>query len=118
MQETWKFKLSEPFEANNTQSILVHLLENNTRDLGIFLSYYYRKQGAVVENVVIFSSPVFMDEFSGKVKVTFDLVFFNACLNIHEKEIEQMELSFKILPEDALFVFTGPNWPEREVDEI
>lgn len=118
MQETWKFKISEPIEDTNTQSLLLRLLENNTKDLGIFLSFYFRKQGAVAENVVIFNSPVFMDEFSGKVKVKFDLVFFNACLNIHEKENDQMELSFRILPEEAQLIITGPYWPEREMDEI
>lgn len=118
MQETWEFKISQPIEKSNFPLLLVSLFEKNTKELSIFLSFYFRKQGAVAENVVIFNSPVLMDEFSGLVKVKFDLVFFNACLNIYEKENDQMELSFKILPEDALIIIKGPYWPEREMDEI
>ncbi|RZS97584.1 hypothetical protein BC751_3199 [Cecembia calidifontis] len=118
MQETWRIKLSGPIEPENTRELLLQVFENKTKDLGIFLSYYYKKQGAVTENVTLLKPPVFRNQFSGQVSVKFDLIFFNACLNIHEKERDQLELSFEILPENAEILITGPYWPEREMDEI
>ncbi|WP_304516992.1 hypothetical protein [Cecembia rubra] len=118
MQESWKLRIDEHTGPTYTKASLLQLLESNTKELGIFLSYYFKKQGAVAENVTLSNPPVFTEKLTGKLQVEFDLVFFNACLNIHENEKEQMELTFKIIPEDAQLILTGPYWPEREMDEI
>lgn len=119
MQEKWEFKLdnAEVLEKNQLYDVLTRTLETGTKELGIFLSYYYRSEGAVVENVRLKPNTK-LDESSGKFKVSFDLVHFNACLNIHDEGKEEMELSYSFIPDEQRLVLTGPYWPEREPDDI
>lgn len=118
MQETWTFQLKESQEKKNPTIFIRDLISEEKKDFGIFLSYYYRKEGAVVENV----SFKFLEKGSkateGKLIVSFDLIHHNACLNIHEQGKEEMELSYHILPNSNAIEFTGPYWPERGMDEI
>lgn len=118
MQQSWTLQLPKSISYPITSIYLENFLEENAKDIGIFISYYFRRQGAVAENVSILKQPDFGAGNSGTVKVQFDLIFFNACLNIHEKEKDQMVLNFKILPEISQIYLTGPYWPEREMDEI
>ncbi|EKB50880.1 hypothetical protein [Cecembia lonarensis] len=118
MQHSWSFHLPESIPHPISKVCLKKFFEDSTKDLGIFLSYYFRKEGAVTENVSIPEEPVFESESSGTVRVQFDLIYFNACLNIHEEEKDQMLLSFSILEEDHLLTVIGPYWPERGMDEI
>jgi hypothetical protein len=55
---------------------------------------------------------------SGKISVSFELVHFNACLNINETNTKQLRLSYEISENGTELTLTGPNWPEREPDEI
>jgi len=116
MQENWTFDITEPVDdpIGAVRSIIVE----NQREMGIFLSYYYRKEGAVVENVNMNSEPIWNDEFHGKVMVDFDLIHYNACLNIHEQKKHSLELKYEIDPASTRITFMGPYWPERGQDEI
>ena len=82
MQETWKFSLNPQDQPKNPEIILREVLDTNERDLGIFLSYYFKKEGAVAEKVKLKGKIEFLNDLKGKLMLDFDLVHFNACLNI------------------------------------
>lgn len=115
MQETWTFDFPESTEA---QTDLIHLIQNQEKDLGIFLSYYYKKEGAVAEKVKLKGVPEFESNTSGSLILAFDLVHFNACLAIHDQAKEEMKISFEIIPDQGKIKLTGAYWPSREMDEI
>ncbi|WPR77049.1 hypothetical protein [Algoriphagus sp. NG3] len=114
MQETWT--LSLPTTGKLTPEVIKQVLIDNKKDLGIFLSYYFKKEGALSENVSLNSEVSFEDQNSGSFTLAFDLVHFNACLAIHEQKRDQMNINFKI--EGNGLTLTGPYWPERGMDEI
>jgi hypothetical protein len=118
MQETWKFDISTFDQGKVLVSIIQEVLLKNQKDMGIFLSYYYRKEGAVVENVQLIGPINLLNDFYGDFLVDFDLVHFNACLNIHEQNKEKMKIQFEIDQDSKQLILTGPYWPEREMDEI
>lgn len=115
MQETWTFDF--PHSSISEQSIS-KLIGEKEMDLGIFLSYYYKKQGAVAEHVKLKSGPHFSAPTSGSLILDFDLVFFNACLAIHEQERDSIQVQFEIDETNSKLKLTGPYWPERGMDEI
>ncbi|MFD2036136.1 hypothetical protein ACFSKL_15140 [Belliella marina] len=116
MQETWIFKL-EPDE--NSKDVQVkRVLEKEQKDLGIFLSYYFKKEGAVTENVRLKGNVLFIDGLNGKFTLDFDLVHFNACLNIHDTNREEMQINFEISNDMTEIKLVGPYFPERGMDEI
>lgn len=115
MQETWTFDFPSKVIAG---TLLTELLKEKTNELGIFLSYYFKKDGAVAENVRLEELPTFLSETSGWLILNFDLIYFNACLNIHEQEKENMKVTFELDPKSEKLILTGPYWPSREMDEI
>ncbi|MFN3759320.1 MAG: hypothetical protein ACK4SF_08900 [Algoriphagus aquaeductus] len=115
MQETWTFDFSP---TSNTKEELEELLAEKEQELGIFLSYYYKKEGAVTEKVKLKSDPEFESTTSGFLVLDFDLVHFNACLAIHEQVWEEMKIKFEIDGHSQKLILTGPYWPERGMDEI
>lgn len=119
MQETWKFvNLSAPEVGNGTLSLwLKEVLDNYSKEMGIFLSYYYRKDGAVVEGVSLIPPSSELMEKTGSIAVSFQLVHFNACLNIHESNVETMSLSYEISEDGTELTLTGPYWPERDSED-
>ncbi len=114
MQETWTFDYLHPFDQANLQDFL----DSKSKELGIFLSYYYKKDGAVAEKVKLRGEPKFTDNKSGKLELAFELVFFNACLAIHEQEKEEMEIGFEFDELNQKLELKGAYWPERGMDEI
>ncbi|HSJ68723.1 MAG TPA: hypothetical protein VK921_13650 [Anditalea sp.] len=116
MQENWTFDITERVE--DSIDVVTSIIAEKQHEMGIFLSYYYRKEGAVVENVVMNSEPIEDDEYNGKVMVNFDLIHYNACLNIHENKKHYLELEYEIDPATYTISFKGPYWPERGQDEI
>lgn len=114
MQETWKLTLPKPEIPSSEE--LKQILVTHQKELGIFLSYYFKKEGALAEKVVLGSGINFGDQRSGGFILEFDLVHFNACLSIHEQKCDQMKITFEI--DGGQLILTGPNWPEREMDEI
>lgn len=115
MQETWTFDF--PFSQNPKED-LEKLLVEKERELGIFLSYYYKKEGAVSENVKLKLGPEFESNTMGSMVLDFDLVHFNACLAIHEQIREEMKIRFEIDPKAQKIKLIGAYWPSREMDEI
>lgn len=118
MQETWKFMVKPEDRSKNPQSLLKDLLVTNEKDLGIFLSYYFKKEGAVAEKVKLKGKIDLINDLKGKLMLDFDLVHFNACLNIHEQKRDEMPIQFEFDPLFQNLTLTGPYWPEREMDEI
>ena len=114
MQETWTFKL--PTSEQELSDQVKKVLNDNQKDLGIFLSYYFKKEGALAEKVELGSEINFNDQLSGDFTLDFDLVHFNACLAIHEQKRDQMKITFEI--SDDKLNLKGPYWPERGMDEI
>jgi hypothetical protein len=115
MQETWTLDFGK---IESTESGLKLLLEKNEKDLGIFLSYYYKKEGAVAEKVKLKIGPEYTSEKSGSMILYFDLVHFNACLAIHEQKREEIKIEFEINSHENQLKLIGPYWPTREMDEI
>ncbi|MFL0684402.1 hypothetical protein CLV31_107202 [Algoriphagus aquaeductus] len=115
MQETWTFDFSP---TSNTKEELEELLAEKEQELGIFLSYYYKKEGAVTEKVKLKSDPEFESITTGSMVLDFELVHFNACLAIHEQAREEMKIKFEIDGHSQKLILTGPYWPERGMDEI
>lgn len=115
MQETWTFDF--PPTLNPKEDLKI-LLAEKERELGIFLSYYYKKEGAVAEKVILKYGPEFESKTTGTLILDFDLVHFNACLAIHEQAREEMKIRFEIDEANQKIKLTGPYWPSREMDEI
>ncbi|GAB4107737.1 hypothetical protein GCM10028791_01840 [Echinicola sediminis] len=121
MQESWKFNLSEDIRLDEKEDLkhkIKTALKAQQKELGIFLSYYYKADGAVVEEVEVEDFIELNSSGSGKVLLSFRLIFYNACLNIHEKEKDKMELEFSIDKKEKKLQLTGPFVPERGMDEI
>ncbi len=118
MQETWDFKISDQVHDDGGENLIREVLRHENKDLGIFLSYYYKRDGAVVENVMLKDDIIFIDGEKGKFSVEFDLIHHNACLNIHEENRENLEVNFEIDRNSNLLKLIGPYWPEREMDDI
>ncbi|MEP0710526.1 hypothetical protein [Algoriphagus sp.] len=114
MQETWTIKL--PKSENADSESISQLLAENQKELGIFLSYYFKKEGALAERVDLNSEINFKNETEGDFDLEFDLVHFNACLAIHEQKRDHMKITFEIVGSDLNL--KGPYWPERGMDEI
>lgn len=115
MQETWTFDFPS---TQNPELDLEPLLAQKEKELGIFLSYYFKKQGAVAEKVCLKSGPEFESNTTGSLILSFDLVHFNACLAIHEQEREEMKITFELDEANEKVKLTGAYWPERGMDEI
>lgn len=115
MQESWTFDFPK---SQSVTDQLIQTLQDQQKELGIFISYYYKKEGAVAEKVALLGPPEFLNEFGGKFTLGFDLVHFNACLAIHDQAKEKMDLTFEIDPENEKLKLIGAYWPSREMDEI
>lgn len=115
MQETWTFDF---IPTANPKKDIERLLAEKERELGIFLSYYYKKEGAVTENVKLKLGPEFESNTAGSMVLGFDLVHFNACLAIHEQVREEMMIRFEIDTKAQKIKLIGAYWPSREMDEI
>jgi hypothetical protein len=117
MQEIWNFEVDQVTESNTEKSIK-ELIQSKEKDLGIFLSYYFKKEGAIAEKVSLGSEITFLTDHTGKFKLEFDLVHFNACLAINEQKRDLIEISFEFDSDFKNLKLTGPFYPERGMDEI
>lgn len=120
MQETWKFvNLKAPEAGKSTlNQWLKDVLDKHSREMGIFLSYYFREDGAVVEDVRLILPNSGLTERTGSIAVSFQLVHFNACLNIHDSNPEKLLLSYELSVDGTKLLLTGPYWPEREPEDL
>ncbi len=115
MQESWSFELPNCATLPEGLEVVMQLKQI---ELGIFLSYYYKKTGAVVEKVSQASELKFTSPFSGSLTVAFDLIYFNACRDIHQQERGEMELQVNWDEGKRVLCLQGEYWPTRDGDEI
>ena len=115
MQESWTFDF--PFDKPSSEA-WSWLIQTKQRDLGIFLSFYYKRQGAVVEKVQLKTAPQMYSPDSGTLCLSFELVYFNACQDLHEIQSEEMKLNFQFDPGKKTLNLVGAYWPSREPDEF
>ncbi len=118
MQETWEFDF-QPSNGLPVDAALKEIMEKKSKEVGIYLSYYYRPEGGLVEQVKQQGDIEFTGPAAGSLKVSFYVIYYNACLNIHsEDNRDEMTLRFEIDPAQQKIRFTGPHWPQREPDEL
>jgi hypothetical protein len=115
MQESWSFELPNCATLPEGLEVVMQLKQI---EFGIFLSYYYKKTGAVVEKVSQASELKFTSPFSGSLTVAFDLIYFNACRDIHQQERGEMELQVNWDEGKRVLRLQGEYWPTRDGDEI
>lgn len=115
MQESWTFDFYLiSFSPESWES----LIQTKQLELGIFLSYYYKGQGAVVEKVRLKEEPKQDTGDSGTLILAFQLIYFNACLAIHETQEEEMKITFQLDRTKKTLKLVGAFWPSRDPDEI
>ncbi|GGF48360.1 hypothetical protein [Echinicola rosea] len=117
MQYTWNFKLSQA-TSNDLSSRFNEMISVQQKEMGIFLSYYTKADGAVAENVTLEKVIESTSNTSGKLILGFHKIFYNACLNIHETEKEQMTVNYNLDQDTATVKLLGPLIEERGMDEI
>ncbi|MCH7409425.1 hypothetical protein MM239_08470 [Belliella sp. DSM 111904] len=116
MQEIWTFEINNKSEFESNEDLIKKQVEINQKELGIMLSYYYKPQGAVVEQVKFISTIVSKADNTAKIILGFVVVHFNACLNIHDQNQERIEMTVKVTENEI--TFRGPEILERGMDEI
>lgn len=118
MQEIWEFDIPTA-EEHVTGDSFRELLESKSKEIGIYLSYYYRPEGGIVEQVRLKEDILFTTPTTGRLTVDFFVIYYNACLNINSTDNkDQMSLKFEIDPLKQKVKFTGPYWPQREPDGL
>jgi hypothetical protein len=118
MQETWDITLPASPDVKNPEEALREALQANRKEIGILLSYHFKGEGAIAENVEVKDNITFADPHHGTFKVEFDLVYFNACLNIHEQQKDSLEIIFETDKGFKNLKLICPDRPERGMDEI
>ena len=121
MKESCQFQIplkNGKWNEEEFKDSIIQLLVRYKKELGIMLSYYYKDVGGLVEEVKLDSQITFTSPTSGYFKVSFDVVHFNACLDIHQLNQDCMILHMDLISHTNNIKITGPLWPEREPDEI
>lgn len=121
MQESIQFQLpinNDNWKNEDLQSSLIQLLKRNKKEMGIMLSYYYKDEGGLVEEVNLEGGITMTSPTSGFFQVRFEVVYFNACLDIHHLNQDFMILHMDFNPDTNKIKIIGPLYPEREPDEI
>lgn len=113
MQESWTFEF--PY-TTVSQDSLEELFQAQQRELGIFLSYAFK--GAVVEQVRLLGSIQSKDGLRGTVQVVYNLVHFNACLDIHQQQEAKMTLEFSLDAIKKTLLLRTEFVPSRYIDDI
>lgn len=113
MQESWTFEFPH---TSVSQDSLEELFQAQQRELGIFLSYTYK--GAVVEQVRLVGCNTPEDSFSGTLQVAYNLVHFNACLDINQQQEGQMTLEFSLDVIKKEVLLRTEVVPSRHIDDI
>ena len=121
MRQSWEFDLGKNIDVADHPSVtdvIGILFQQKKVELGIFLSYYYKGDGGIVEEVELSDKVDQSSPTSGKLKLSFKVVYFNACWNIHGDDKDDMDVDFEWDPMAKTLLLVGPFWPEREPDEI
>lgn len=118
MQEKWVFESGSIKKIKEFKSALSFVLQNNRNELEIFLSQYTKRDGAIAENIHLLSPIEKTNSESGYFSLAYSKVYFNACLNINESDLDKIKLKYYFNTEKGQLELTGPDIPEREPDEI
>lgn len=121
MQESCEFQLQvinghwnkEGFEAS-----VIQLLDSHKKELAICLSYYYKSEGGLVEDLRLDGNLTVTSPTTGYFQVSFNVVHFNACLDIHQLNKDFLVLHMNLMADTNKIKISGPLWPERDPDEI
>lgn len=106
MQEHWKFRNTPRLSSES----LVSFLENQTKELEIFLSYYYRGKSATAENVKLRTEPIFKNPKEGSFILSFEVSYFDRCRDIDERAQDQMKITFKFDEANLELHLLGEDW--------
>ncbi|MBY5950190.1 hypothetical protein KUV23_04350 [Algoriphagus marincola] len=115
MQDVWIFEF--PTTSNEREQVL-KLLKEKVNELEIFLSFHFKSEGAVVEEVKALPDSMTIKGDSGTLILEYELIHFNACLDIHETNVEKLVIQFEIDRSKELLKVKGPERLERGMDEI
>jgi hypothetical protein len=118
MQEKWVFESESIKKVKEFKPALLHVLHNHMNELEIFLSQYTKPDGAIAENVQFLAPEELTNAQSGFFSLGYNKVFFNACLNINESDLDRIKLKYHFNADEGQLILTGPDFPEREPDEI
>ena len=121
MQETCEFQLREIYDRWNKERFeasVIQLLDVYNKELAICLSYYYKSEGGLVEDVRFEGNLTVTSPTTGYFQVSFNVVYFNACLDIHQLNKDFMVLQMNLVTDTNKIKISGPVLPEREPDEI
>ncbi|SHM74681.1 hypothetical protein SAMN04488057_103183 [Cyclobacterium lianum] len=118
MQEKWILRCKETLHKRKLHEEIPLIIEENKKELAIFLSLYTKSEGAIAENVKVLDWKKSSSILNGSLRLGFDKVFYNACINIHETEQEQMDVNYVANAPTTEIILTGPYIPERDPDEI
>jgi hypothetical protein len=86
------------------------------RELRIHLSYHFRKDGFIVENVELSKVEYNESNGCGWLFINYDQVYFNSCLNINDMNQESIQLKF-VWNSEIISIYP-PVIFERDCDEI
>lgn len=106
MQEHWTFKNTPRLSSES----LVSFLAAESKQLAIFLSYYYRGKSATAENVRLYGAPIFSSPDSGSIKLQYEVAYFDRCRDIDEREQETMKINFQFDEAKTELTLLGEDW--------
>ncbi|MDN3204456.1 hypothetical protein [Algoriphagus sediminis] len=106
MQHHWNFKNFRRADLENLKSFL----EEKIGELETFLSYYYRGEGATVENLSITSIKAPGTEEKGLLNVNFKVAYFNLCWNIDDHDSDKMNIDIYFDEKGEALKLIGPDW--------
>jgi hypothetical protein len=118
MQEKWVFESESIKKVKEFKSALLQILQDNMNELEIFLSQYTKPDGAIAENIQLLATVEDTLTESGYFSLAYNKVYFNACLNINESDLDRIKLKYYFNTDKGQLILTGPDIPEREPDEI
>lgn len=118
MQEKWIFKSENIKKAENILTALSWVLKEKKNELEIFLSLYAKLDGALAENIQLVDPIVSPEQHTGSFYLSFNKIFYNACLNINETDLDKIKLTYEFSPEKSQLVLIGPDIPERETEDL
>lgn len=118
MQEKWVFKSESVKNADNINTALSCVFNEKKNELEIFLSLYTKLDGALAENIQLVDPIVSPEQHTGSLILSFNKIFYNACLNINETDLDKIKLTYEFKPENGHLVLVGPDIPEREVEDL
>ncbi len=106
MKHHWTFKNFHSEDLKDLKSVLA----KRSREIETFLSYYFRGDGATVENLSLSDLQSPTDSKVGNAKFLFDVAYFNLCWNIDDKDPDKMDVELHYDKVNQELKLIGPDW--------